>query len=67
MYDRTNFYALEEAINSISSSSTGQVKSGAKLLIGNVLKRSAKIFKGHFLIENNDEVAEKINKFSEIL
>ena len=44
MYIRSNFSFWEEAIDELAIDEKGNLKSGAKLFLGNVLKRSIKVF-----------------------
>ena len=67
MYIRTNFSFLEEAIDELAMDEKGNLKSGAKLFLGNVLKRSIKVFQGFHLFNNDDKAAEEIDKFGEVL
>ena len=67
MFHRSNFPFLEENIELLSYTEKRDLKSGTKLFIGTVLKRSIKIFKGLHLINKNDSDAEELDKFSAVL
>ena len=67
MFIRTSFRMLEDAIEQLSVDDSNSLKSEAKSLLGNVLKRSIKVFKGFFLMNGNDKGAEELDKIAAVL
>ena len=68
MFQRDNFKILEEAIENMSQDdATNEVKCGTKLLIGNVIKRVIKVYKGTLLIQKQDIEAAELDKFFVVL
>ncbi|XP_077976766.1 uncharacterized protein LOC144432471 [Styela clava] len=67
MFRRQNFPALEEAIQSMTTHEDGTLKAGLKVSVGNLLKLSAKVVKGSYLIGDDDSSADLIDKFVDVL
>ncbi|PIK36317.1 hypothetical protein BSL78_26845 [Apostichopus japonicus] len=70
IFKRNNFRHLEEAISSLTtseSSSGSDLKAGLKLGIYYLLKSAAKIMKGTYLIDDQDNLAEDVDKFVQVL
>lgn len=67
MLERKNFLFLEEAIQNVTTKEDGTMKPGLKVKIGNLLKTTLKIMKGSYLIQQDDDRAEDIDKFESVL
>ena len=65
---RANFEALRECIVSMTTSESGDMKSGLKLSIGFVLKKLIKVLKGHYIImKGKMDAAQEVDLFSSVL
>ena len=68
MFQRSNFSVLSEAINVYTTREGGvRIKSGLKMGLYYLLKRSCKIVKSTFLVEGKDDSAAEIDKFTSVL
>lgn len=69
MLHRTHFEYLENAVEELSqdSNANNELKAGTKLGLGYVLKTAAKVMKGKYLIDNNDDKARDVDNFSTVL
>ena len=67
MFDRQYIDILKDAIEMLSIDEANELKSGTRLLLGSVLKRVIKIYKGVLLKRKQDAEAEELDKFSIIL
>ena len=67
MLNRSFFYHLEDAINSITLKQDDEIKAGLKLALGYMLVKIAKTMKGHYFINNMDEKADDVDKFMSVL
>ena len=63
----SNFEALRECIVSMTTSESGDMKSGLKLSIGFVLKKLIKVLKGHYIMKGKIDAAQEVDLFSSVL
>ena len=65
----THFEYLECAVEELStrSDANGELKAGTKLALGYMLKTTAKVMKGKYLIEDQDEKARDVDNFTTVL
>ncbi|XP_069108879.1 uncharacterized protein [Argopecten irradians] len=64
---REHFRYLQEAVINLTAKDDGTIKSGLKTGLGYLLKRAIKVLKGHYLLEQEDEKANEVDKFSTLL
>ena len=63
---RTKFKLLEDALHTVSCKDDGTLKAGLKLSIGYLIKRCAKVMKGHYIIEGKFDEAQEIDRFNSV-
>ncbi len=66
LFKRANFRHLEEAVHEFTKKENG-IKAGLKLSLYYLLKSASKILKGTFYIQDQDDLAEGIDKFVAVL
>ena len=64
MFTRVNFDALREAIEVYTTSDISTLKAGLKQNLFYLLKRSAKVLKGLFLTQSQDNFSSEVDKFN---
>lgn len=67
MFIRTNFSLLQEAIMNITVTETGTLKHGLKFGLGYLIKKTAKLLKGKYLCEKEDDKSAEIDNFLAVL
>ncbi len=68
LFNRVNFAYLEEAFDAITiDQETDTLHHGSKHNILYLLKTSASLLKGHFLMNSNDDKADIVDKFIHVL
>ena len=64
---RENFRNLEIAIEELTKKVDDQVKAGLKLSVGYLLKKSAKVIKASYIIEDQLSEADEVGRFLSVL
>ncbi|XP_057296083.1 uncharacterized protein LOC130629325 isoform X2 [Hydractinia symbiolongicarpus] len=67
MFNRRNFEHLKNVIDVYTTSEDNELKAGLKQNIYYLLKRVAKVLKGHYLVSSDDSAAEEIDRFISVL
>lgn len=68
MFRRKNFHSFEMAVKEYTTRNGGtDIKSGLKMSVYYLIKKSAKILKAIFYIKEDDKTSEEIDKFVNVL
>ncbi|XP_060085309.1 uncharacterized protein LOC132564693 [Ylistrum balloti] len=67
MLNRNHFMFLRDALDNITTKEDGSIKTGLKVSLGFLLKRSANVLKGHYLVQKADDKAKEVENFLTVL